>query len=133
MADGDDGEQRRQQAARLGFHGPAGGGEEPEQEDRSSAGLYGSRVGGNMVRAAVAEAIGAALLVFAGTAVAVSAILDRPIAGGTGDSLAVGVAFALALVALVGALGHVSGAHLNPAVTLALAATRKFPTASRPS
>jgi len=48
-------------------------------------------------------------------------------AGTPPDSLAVALAFGLVLVALVGALGQVSGAHLNAAVTLGLAVTRKFP------
>ncbi len=41
--------------------------------------------------------------------------------------MAIALAFGLVLTALVGALGQVSGAHLNGAVTLGLAVTGKFP------
>ena len=70
----------------------------------------------------VAEAIGTFALVFAGCgAIMVESKTDQ-----LGH---VGVAIAFGLVILFGiyAVGHISGAHFNPAVTFAFALTRHFP------
>lgn len=73
-------------------------------------------------RTLAAEAIGAFALVFVGCG-AIMADAETGVLGAVGVALA----FGLAVMAMVYAVGHVSGAHLNPAVTLAFALTRHFP------
>ncbi len=47
--------------------------------------------------------------------------------GGLADWLATGMAFAIVIAAAIYAPGSVSGAHPNPAVSIALWATKRFP------
>ena len=78
-------------------------------------------------RALVAEAIGAFALVFAGCGAIMADATTHSL-----DQVGVALAFGLAIMAGVYAVGHVSGAHFNPAVSLAFALTRHFPWRSVP-
>src|SRR5262245_10158797 len=72
----------------------------------------------NLVQRLSAEALGTLLLVFFGTAAALAAT-----AGAFGTALA----FAIALTLVVWMFGGMSGAHVNPTVTIALAVRGRFP------
>ncbi len=70
-----------------------------------------------------AEFIGTFALVFAGT----GAIVINEVSGGAITHVGISLTFGLIVLVMIYTVGDVSGAHLNPAVSLGFFAARRFP------
>ncbi len=76
-----------------------------------------------MTRKLWAEFIGTFALVFAGT----GAIVSNAASGGAISHAGIAATFGLVVLAMIYTFGDVSGAHLNPAVSVAFALSSRFP------
>jgi aquaporin NIP len=77
----------------------------------------------DLARRGLAEGLAAFALVFAGC----GAIVADEVYGGQLGGVGIALAFGLVIMVMVYATGHLSGAHINPAVTLAFTLSRHFP------
>lgn len=80
-----------------------------------------------MVKKWLAEAIGTFALVFTGTA---AMIVNDAFASSSGEGavthVGIGLTFGLIVMAMIYSIGDISGAHINPAVTVAFAVSKRF-------
>ncbi len=76
-----------------------------------------------MIQKLLSELIGTFALVFCGT----GAIVINEVSGGVIGHLGIALTFGLIVASMIFSLGDVSGAHLNPSVTLAFFAAKRFP------
>ena len=74
-------------------------------------------------RRSLAEGVGTFFLVLAGC----GAIVADARADGALGTVGIALVFGLVVMAMISAIGHLSGAHLNPAMTVAFALTRHLP------
>ena len=79
----------------------------------------------SMPQKVLAEFVGTFALIFIGAGSIVAAVAARGGSGGAG-LVTIAIAHGLAIAVMVSAIGHVSGGHLNPAVTIAAMALRKI-------
>ena len=75
-----------------------------------------------MMKKYIAEAIGTFAIVFCGT----GAIIINQQSNGAITHVGIAITFGFIVMSMIYALGNISGAHFNPAVTIAFAIAKKF-------
>ncbi|XZF13450.1 aquaporin [Chitinophagaceae bacterium MMS25-I14] len=76
----------------------------------------------------IAELIGTFALVFCGTG---AVVIDQQ-SGGSVTHVGIAMTFGLIVMSMIYSLGNISGAHLNPAVSIAFAIAKRFPVKQLP-
>nr|CAD1842200.1 unnamed protein product [Ananas comosus var. bracteatus] len=99
------------------------GGEEAAYEISTSKGCCSSGISVQFMQKIIAEIFGTYFLIFAGCG-SVAVNLSK---GGTITFPGISIVWGLVVMVMVYSVGHISGAHFNPAVTIAFATCRRFP------